>query len=65
MENLKDYIKCFDCEKIINIGDDYYVEERRDGVEVPYCPDCSGRTLDINDPFIETFWQGHANWADN
>ena len=60
----KNYIKCFECESKINVGDDYFVEEREsDGVQVPYCPKCYGRTLDDNDGFIEMFWTQHAGWA--
>ena len=60
----KNYIKCFDCETKINVGDDYFVEKREDdGVEVPYCKNCYGRTLKESDDFIEKFWKAHAGWA--
>ena len=60
----KNYILCFTCEKKINVGDTYFTEEREnDDVEVPFCLECYGRTLEPNDPFIETFWEDHADWA--
>ena len=61
---MKDYIKCFDCESKIRVGDKFFTEERgNDGVNVPYCPKCYGRTLEPNDPIISEFWEHHAGWA--
>jgi len=60
---VKNYIRCFDCESKIHIGDKYFTEERDDGVQVPYCEKCYGHELEEDDDFIETFWENHGDWA--
>jgi len=65
-EHPKNYIRCFDCESKIIVGYEFFTEEReKDGVEIPYCPKCYGRTLEPDDPFITNFWENHSSWADN
>jgi len=60
----KNYIQCWECHSKINIGDEFYVEKREsDGVEIPYCHWCYGRTLEENDEIIKTFWENHSEWA--